>query len=84
VDIEIRACGIPCVARVTHYVVKKGDPSCKDSDLDFYGYTELEYDILDRRLRPASWLERKIRETKGADDLVREQVLAGLEGDDHE
>lgn len=84
VDIEVRACGIPCIARVTHYFVKKGDPYCKDSDLDYHGYTELEYDILDRRGRPAKWLEKKIRETAGADDLVYEQVAAGMKGNDHE
>lgn len=82
VDVEIRACGIPCIARVTRHFVKKPDPSCKDSDMDFMGYTELEYDILDRRGRPAPWLERKVDAVRGAREAIDEQVLLALEPGD--
>lgn len=61
-EIETRVAGIPCIARVTHYFRQaphRGGAHTCDSDLDYYGYTECEFDILDRRGRPAPWLERK-------------------------
>lgn len=33
--------------------------ACPSSD-DYYGYSEVEFDVLDRRGRPAPWLERKL------------------------
>ena len=55
--------GIPCLVEVTTFVfVKpwKGSPhTCPSSD-DYYGYTEIEYDVLDRKGYRANWLERKM------------------------
>ena len=70
-EIETRVAGIPCIARVTHYFRKaphRGSAHTCDSDMDYYGYTECEFDILDRRGRPAPWLERK------ASDEDRERI----------
>ena len=30
------------------------------SDVDYYGYSEIEFEVLDRRGRHAPWLERKL------------------------
>lgn len=56
-------CGIPCQVKVTRYLVVKGSYS-RDaaSDMDYYGYTEMDYEILDRRGYPAAWLESKLTE----------------------
>lgn len=54
--------GIPCLLGVTHYFEQKpfkGSAYLCDSSDDYYGYTDVEYDILDRKGYPASWLERK-------------------------
>lgn len=55
--------GIPCLVEVTTFIhVKpwKGSPyTCPSSD-DYYGYTEIEYDVLDRKGYRAKWLERKM------------------------
>jgi hypothetical protein len=41
--------------------------------MDYYGYSESEWDVLDRRGRPAAWLERKLTD----DDRQRiEQEIA--------
>lgn len=32
------------------------------SDMDYYGYTEMEYDILDRKGYQAMWLTRKVKD----------------------
>ena len=55
--------GIPCLVEVTTFVCVKpwnGSPyTCPSSD-DYYGYTEIEYDVLDRKGYRANWLERKM------------------------
>ena len=51
--------GIPCIISVTyckHYSGSLNAPS----DLDYYGFTEIEFDVLDRKGYKAPWLERKL------------------------
>lgn len=52
--------GIPCRIKVTRYFVQKPLGRMADSPEDCYGYTAIDYEVLDRRGRPASWLERKM------------------------
>lgn len=52
-----RIAGIPCQIGVTHFFRQapwKGSAHTAPSDMDYYGYTEMEYDILDRRGRPTA------------------------------
>lgn len=57
-----RIAGIPCEIEVTHWFVQKPlGPRC-DSDWDAMGYTECEFNVLDRYGDPAPWLERKMTE----------------------
>lgn len=52
--------GIPCLIEVTYYHKQKPlGPMC-DSDWDAEGYTEINFEVCDRRGRPAPWLERKL------------------------
>lgn len=75
---ETRIAGIPCKVRVTHCFVQKPlGPRC-DSDLDCYGYTDIEFDVLDRKGYPAPWLEKKMSD----DDRVRIEELVLQEADD--
>lgn len=83
-DIEVRVCGIPGVARVTHYHKQKPLGPSADSDIDCYGYTDLEYEILDRRGRAAPWLNRKLDADPSARRAVEEKILVVLEGADDE
>jgi len=69
--LEHCVCGIPCTIRVdTFNSVKpwKGSAMTCPSDIDYYGYTEIEFTVCDRNGRPADWLERKM------DDDDREDV----------
>jgi hypothetical protein len=60
-EIESRVAGIPCIIRVTYFESVRGSYSYNaPSDMDYYGYTESEWEVLDRRGRPAAWLERKL------------------------
>lgn len=67
-EIESRVAGIPCIIGVTEYQCVKGSYSYHaDSDWDYYGYTDCSFEVLDRRGRPAAWLERKL-----TDKITRE------------
>lgn len=72
--LNARVAGIPCRIGVTRYlrVPGTGCAATAPSDLDCTGYTECDYDILDRAGRPAAWLERK------ATDDDREQIAAAI------
>ena len=60
-EIESRVAGIPCIIRVTNFESVRGSYSYNaPSDMDYYGYTESEWEVLDRNGRPAAWLERKL------------------------
>ncbi len=61
--IVMRIAGVPCLIGVTGYLYQppcKGHPSTCASDWDYYGYEEIEWEILDRRGKPAPWLDRKL------------------------
>ena len=61
--VEIRAAGIPALAGVFSYSYQapfRGSPYRCDSDWDYYGCEEIEWELLDRRGCPAPWLDRKL------------------------
>ena len=58
-EIETTVAGIPCIIGVSQYSSVAGD-SRADSDWDYYGYTECDWQVLDRRGRPAPWLAKKL------------------------
>ena len=60
-EIETTIAGIPCLIGVTHYECVRGSYSYNAvSDMDYYGYSEAEWDVLDRKGYKAAWLERKL------------------------
>jgi hypothetical protein len=62
-SVDTRIAGIPCRVDVTHYLCVRpwagSVHTCPSAD-DYYGYTEVEFDVADRRGRPAQWLEKKL------------------------
>ena len=62
--IESKVCGIPCIIAV-HKFMAGSYSYAAGSDVDYYGASEWE--ILDRRGRPAPWLERKVTPTIASD-----------------
>lgn len=73
---EFRFAGIPALINVTSFVVVppwKGAVSRCPSDLDYHGYTEMEWNVCDRNGRPAPWLERKT--TPAIEEEVEEAIL---------
>ena len=73
-EVEHRICGIPCLIGVIEYNHRKGsfNPQ-EDSDWDFYGYTESEWEVLDRRGRKAPWLAKKLNDEQ--EELVEEAII---------
>jgi hypothetical protein len=72
-EIEHRVAGIPCLIGVISYHRSSGSFSFHaDSDLDYYGYAECDWRILDQRGRPAPWLTRKIdaKEEQSINEVV--------------
>lgn len=79
-EIESTVAGIPCLIGVTEFISVRGSYSYHaDSDMDYYGYTESEWVVLDRRGRPAAWLERKLTD---ADRSRIEQEVAETMAED--
>lgn len=67
-EIESTVAGIPCIIGVTHYESVKGSYSYHAaSDMDYYGYNEAEWEVLDRKGYKAAWLEKKLTKS----DIVR-------------
>lgn len=55
--------GLPCLLGVTGYNYQppfKGPARLCDSDVDFYGYEEIDFELLDRKGYRAKWLDPKM------------------------
>ena len=80
-QIDTKIQGIPCLVEVTTFINVepwKGSPhTCPSSD-DYYGYTEIEYDVLDRKGYRAKWLERKMtdRDVERVKEDIRNAYLS--------
>jgi hypothetical protein len=70
--IETRISGIPCLIEVTVFSHYAGRDTW-GSDWDYNGGTEVEFEVCDRRGRPAPWLERKMT-NKDYDRIVGEII----------
>jgi len=67
--ITTRIAGIPAKVGVTHIYRQRGSFLQNEvSDLDYHGYVEFDYDILDMRGKRAVWLERKLT------DKIRSEI----------
>lgn len=60
-EFESRVAGIPCIIGVSHYESVQGSYSYHaDSDWDYHGYNDADWDVCDRRGRKAPWLTKKL------------------------
>lgn len=75
-QIESTVSGIPCLIDVITFNYYAGCASA-DSDWDYYGDTEIEFAVLDRRGRPAPWLERKL--TNEETSRIEEEIIEAME-----
>lgn len=73
-EVEHRICGIPCLIGVIDYTHREGSFNPReDSDWDFYGYTDSEWEVLDRKGRKAPWLAKKLSDAE--EEMVEEAII---------
>ena len=78
---DSRVAGIPCQIGVLDYKRHAPiDPRQAHSDIEFYGFTETDYVILDRRGNPAPWLQNKLGDDSSILTEIQEQMDAELCG----
>ena len=71
--LSTRIQGIPCQVKAMYIFVQKPlGPNC-DSDWDCYGYSEVDFEVYDRKGYPADWLQRKM--TDKDEERIVEQLL---------
>ena len=84
-EFEHRIAGIPCIIAVTYFhntPAWRGSAHTCPSSEDYYGYTELEYDVLDRKGYKAAWLEKKV--TADDETEINATALELLGGGDYD
>lgn len=52
--------GIPCQVGIDHYFIQEPDYTNDCSDVDYYGYEELDFTVYDSKGYKAPWLEKKM------------------------
>ena len=70
--------GVPCQIGVLNY--ERHEPMTAQqahSDVEFYGYTETDYVVLDRGGKPAPWLQEKIK----GDDYIIQEIIDAMEAE---
>jgi len=60
------------LVEINHYYVKLPNYIDDASDWDYYGYTDMDFTVLDRKGYKAPWLERKMT----SEDVIRIQEEA--------
>ena len=79
-DIKTTVAGIPAVIRVHNFVSVRGSHSYNaQSDMDYHGYIESEWEVCDRRGRPAPWLARKINDE--INERIEETIAKYMKGE---
>ena len=70
------------LAGVTHYHDQKPDRYCKDSDVDYYGYIELEWELLNMDGTLAHKVESVLNERQK--DYIEEKIKEEMDGYDED
>jgi hypothetical protein len=81
IEIESRVAGIPCLIRLGRVDITQGTYSPQaDNQDEYFGHTDIEFEVLDRRGRHAPWLERKLTDDNTSD--IEQQLLKEIEAYD--
>ena len=79
-DIQTTVAGIPAVIRVHNFVSVRGSHSYNaQSDMDYHGYTEGEWEGCDRRGGPAPGLARKVNAE--INERIEETIAKYMKGE---
>lgn len=75
-------CGIPCLIGVLYFNSVSGSYSKNAaSDMDYYGYAEYVWDLLDTKGRYAEWLDKKLKpiDRTRINNIIEDHMKAGKE-----
>jgi len=83
---ESEISGVPCKIGVMSYFVKKPNIYEKYSDKDYYGYIDIEWDLLKFNGKPFEWLENRLtgEDRSVIEDEIRDYVESQEEPDYYE
>jgi hypothetical protein len=73
---ESQISGIPCQIKVTecaYHAPQSSNPYFCDSDLDYYGYWDIDWHVLDRKGYQAEWLAKKL--TDADHDRIDAEII---------
>lgn len=82
--IDARISGIPCQVEVLSFHRQapwRGSIMSCPSDVDWYGYTEMDYRILDRKGYKAPWLEKKM--TDADVEKIEQLICEAYDNEDY-
>jgi len=78
--IETTVAGIPAQIGVIDFTSVRGSKSYSaPSDVDFYGYTEMSFELLDRKGYRAAWLDAKANKQS-----IEQQIIDHFDTDSYE
>lgn len=63
--------GVPCFVHVTHYSKVKPNRNA-DNPSDYEGYTEIEYDIYNRKGKKVAYFTTRLKKTKQHTDFEKD------------
>lgn len=65
----------PCILGVTYYLVVPPDRYCRDSDVDFYGYREIEFDVLHANGDPWPEADAAVSERESLREFYMNEIM---------
>lgn len=78
---EATISGMPCLIEVDTCRVVKGSFSYNAaSDMDYLGYSEVEFTVYDRKGYRAVWLEKKMTDDEKSE--IEQMIIDSQDGDD--
>ena len=76
-DLETTVAGMPAGIKIDRFFVQKPMGRMADSDLDCFGYKEIEFTVLDRKGYVAPWLQSRM--TAADIDRIETMILEAEE-----
>jgi hypothetical protein len=64
-----------CILGVRYYLVLPPDRYCRDSDVDFYGYREIDFDVLHEDGSPWPEADEEVKSDRGLEEFFLDQII---------
>jgi hypothetical protein len=64
----------PCILAVTYYLIVPPNRSCRDSDVDYYGYREIEFEVLHMNGDPWPEADEEVASNKALRKFFMDEI----------